>query len=101
MSGRFVDQIEVPGVGAHQDPFVAHLERYPEETLLRVRKRGRTILLEKLTPSQAQLACSSAKGLRLVVLTRLSNARPPLDESAPNSELLGSGLAVASGECAD
>jgi hypothetical protein len=53
----------------------AHLECYPTEQLLRVRKQGGgTMLLVALTPRELALARISADGLRLVAVARLKAA---------------------------
>ncbi len=69
-TGRFIDEITV-SAGACNDPWVVHLECYPEEVLLRIRKGGRTVIMHTLAPAEARLASSSARALRLVALTHL------------------------------
>jgi hypothetical protein len=57
------------------ETLAAHLERYPEEQLLRVRKQGGgTLLLVALKARELALARISADGLRVVAVAKLQAA---------------------------
>jgi hypothetical protein len=68
--GGFIDQITV-SAGANKDLWLVHLERHRDEVLLRGRRHGRTVILQKLTPTEVRLAGLSPRGLRLVALARI------------------------------
>jgi hypothetical protein len=55
--------------------WAVHVECYPDEQLLRVRKKGGgTAILDRLTPREAVLARISATGLQLVAVAHMKAA---------------------------
>jgi hypothetical protein len=70
--GVFIDQAMIGEDGP--EPWVAHLEAYPSEVLLRVRTNGRTVVLDRLSEDEATCGRWSATKLREIALRHLQMA---------------------------
>lgn len=73
--GVFVDQVTFGEAGS--ELWVAHLEAYPAEVLLRVRTQGHTVVLDRLSEDEVAKGRRSSRNLREIALRHLQEAAAP------------------------